>query len=260
MRERLATVTRIAERAGQLLLRHYRSVTAERKGDQSLVTVADREAERLIREELGRAFPGQPLLGEEYGRTGPADDQAWFIDPLDGTTNFVHQIPFWCVAIGWLEEGRAALGVIHNPLLGETWAGAEGVGAWRNGEPLVPWPGRERFSPTDPVVVPTELLGRRLEFGAAVRVRSLGSAQLHFALVAGGSVRAGLWYRDYGWDLIAGIAIGRAAGVIVSTCDGQEPDLSALLDGRPQPWTLCAAPAGTHALLLEVLAAGEVPR
>lgn len=254
MREQLDQVTDIARRAGEILLKHYRQVTADRKADQSLVTIADREAERFIRGELARAFPDDTIIGEEFGRSlGEPGRRQWFVDPLDGTTNYVHRIPCWCVAIGLLEDGIPKLGVIHQPLLRETCRGAEGVGAWVDDRPLAPWAGKQPFGPTDPVMVPTELLCGGLDFGAPVRIRALGSAQLHFALVAAGSARAGLWHQDYGWDLIAGAAICREAGVRVTKLDGAEPDWSQLSAGRPQPWMLCAAPPGTHERLLEVV-------
>ncbi|NUQ01413.1 MAG: hypothetical protein HUU35_16340 [Armatimonadetes bacterium] len=254
MRDRLEAVVEIARQAGEVLLRHYRKVAGERKGDQSLVTIADRESERLIRSALERRFPGETIIGEEFGRTGLSDERVWFIDPLDGTTNFVHRIPFWCVAIGLLEQGRPVLGVIHQPLLRETFHGAEGVGAWREDETLQPWPGREPFSSTDPIFLPPELAGRRLSFGAAVRVRSLGSAQLHLALVAAGSARAGIWLGDYGWDLVAGAAICRAAGARVARLDGSEADLAVLAGGAPQPWPIVAAAPGTLPLFLDAMA------
>ena len=254
MRERLAAAADIARRAGEVLLRHYGHVAGEHKGDQTLVTIADREAERLVRSELGRRFPDDCVIGEEFGRSGTDPDaRAWYVDPLDGTTNFVYGLPLWGVSLGLLDHGRAAVGAIHYPLLRETYYGAEGLGAWRNDEPLRPWPGREPFRTNDPVMVPTEMVAEGLQFGVPVRVRTVGSAALQFAFVASGAARCGLWRGDYGWDLAGGLAICRAAGVQVLTTAGAEPDWSVLVSGQPMPWDLCAAPADTMPLLLAAL-------
>jgi myo-inositol-1(or 4)-monophosphatase len=244
--DRLPIVAAIARRAGAGALAQRKSVTAERKSDQSFVTQADRAVEGLVRDELEAAFPGETILGEEMGRRGMVDaERVWLVDPIDGTTNYVHGIPFWCTAIGLLERGEAVLGAIYHPLLGVLYHGAAGVGAWQNDEPLRVWDERGPFTRTDPIAVSIGLLRRGLRFPAAVRTRNLGSAQLHFALVAAGACRAGLWTGDYAWDLVAGIAIVRAAGGVVRTFGGEEPDLRLLLDGRAQPWGLlaCGAPS-----------------
>ncbi len=259
MRDRLQTVVDIAVQAGDLVSKYWRRVDAEVKSDETVVTVADRESERFIRGALQRAFPGENIVGEEYGLTAAdGSERYWFIDPIDGTNNFVNGLPLWCVAIGLMESGEATLGVIYHPLVRDCFHGAVGLGAWRNETPLTPWADRGPFKSTDPVMVPTELLGVGYDFGAEVRVRALGSAQLHFAYVAAGSARCGFWNHDYAWDLIAGIAICRAAGVEVTCYDGSLPDLSLLRDGRSQPWAICAAPPATMAHLQAVLTrAGE---
>jgi myo-inositol-1(or 4)-monophosphatase len=245
-RARLDTVAAIARRAGALALRHYRAVTPQRKADQSFVTEADRAVEAQVREELAAAFPGDTILGEEMGRRGLASaERVWLIDPIDGTTNFVHQIPFWCVAIGLLENGQASLGVLYQPLSDDLLAGAVGLGAWCGAEPISVWTDRGPFTRTDPVALSAGLARRDLRFPAAVRTRCMGSAQLHFGLVARGSCRAGLWRGDFAWDLVAGIALVRAAGGVVRTFAGEEPDLALLLDGRPQPWGLAACGPGS---------------
>lgn len=254
MRDRLRQVVDIAVQAGDILTRYWRRVEAEVKSDETVVTVADRESERFIRGALQRAFPGENIVGEEFGFTAAdGSDRYWFIDPIDGTNNFVNGMPLWCVAIGLLEAGEATLGVIHHPLVGDCYHGAVGVGAWRNETPLQPWAGSGPFKSTDPVMVPTELLGAGYDFGAAVRIRALGSAQLHFAYVAAGSARCGFWNHDYGWDLVAGIALCRAAGVEVTCYDGGAPDLARLVGGKAQPWALCAAPPATMPHLRQVL-------
>ncbi|MBI2302790.1 MAG: inositol monophosphatase [Armatimonadetes bacterium] len=246
----------IARRAGQMLLDYYGRVTARSKPDESLVSDADQVTERYIREALRAAFPGDRVLGEEYGDSGSdGNGRQWFIDPLDGTTNFLHRIPFWCTAIGLLEGGVARLGVIYQPLLDELYLGGTGLGAWRNADRLGLTPNPEPFTRNDPVALPSLVTGPKLRFGAPYRARMLGSAQLHFALLAAGGLRAGLWRECYGWDLVAGIAICQAAGALVTMCAGEEPELDLLSDGRLQPWAVCASDPGTHPRLLAAVEA-----
>ncbi len=260
MKERLAKTVDIARRAGEVALRHYGQVSGERKGDQSLVTVADREVERLVRGDLARHFPGEVVLGEEFGRGGPADsDWVWFIDPIDGTTNYVHGIPCWCVGIGLMRAGEPVLGVIYQPLLREVCAGAVGLGAWRNDTPCRPWLGRAPLTSTDPVLLPEEVLADGFQLRGEGKLRAMGSALVHFAMVAYGAARAAIWHAgDCGWDLVAGIAICRAAGALVCRYDGSQPDLSVLTTGQPQPYPLCAAAPETMELLVERLAAAGI--
>lgn len=253
----LKEIEEIARRAGRILTDRYRAVSAERKRDQSFVTDADRESEALIREALTARFPEDRVVGEEGGASGPCNAaRVWHVDPLDGTTNYVQRIPLWCVAIGLCEQGEARLGVIYHPLLDEMYAGLVDVGAWRNGERLQLRPLEGPFVRNDPVVLPSLRSAQRLDFRASVRERMLGSAQYHFAMVACGAARAGIWTDCFSWDLMAGVALCRAAGGVVTTTAGELPDLRELSDGRLQPWPLCATDPGTHRRLLAVFEAG----
>lgn len=247
----LDKVTDIARRVGAIALGFYQGdaadMQAEHKSDKSWVTRADRAVEQAVREELERAFPGDSVLGEEMGRHGMLDAQrVWVVDPIDGTTNFVHRMPLWCVAIGLLEAGQPALGVIFQPATGDMFKGAPGLGAWLNGRPITTWNGREPWTRTDPVAFSPHLLRAKLRFPADIRPRSLGSAQLHFAMVACGACRGGLWQGDYLWDLVAGAAIVLGAGGRVTTFSGARPDYTALLDGRANDDGLIAC--GEHGL------------
>ncbi|TVQ39868.1 MAG: inositol monophosphatase family protein [Spirochaetaceae bacterium] len=126
----------IAREAGRLTTQYYRSaITVERKDDDSPVTVADREAEALIRRRLRKRFPDHGVLGEEAGLDGPDSAWRWIIDPIDGTQSFIHGIPLYAqlIALSWNET--PLLGVIHNPVLDETvWAWQDG-GCFYNGKP-----------------------------------------------------------------------------------------------------------------------------
>jgi len=123
-----------AFRAGRHTLAHFQTgVAEERKGDDSPVTVADREAELLIRELLTDAFPDHGVVGEEYGTSRPGASHQWYVDPIDGTKSFIRGVPLYAVLIGLEIEGRVEVGVAHFPALGDTLAAASGLGTRWNG-------------------------------------------------------------------------------------------------------------------------------
>ncbi len=120
--------------AGEVALRYYRGgFDVVIKDDRTPVTQADREAEQLIVERLGRVFPDCGFLGEEFGDSGPKD-RRFIIDPIDGTKNFVRGIPVWATLLALEEGGEVTAGVVHNPALGEMFWARRGGGAFRNGE------------------------------------------------------------------------------------------------------------------------------
>jgi len=129
--EILETARDVARAAGELILPLYQHVEAELKADGSHVTAADRRAEELIRDRLGRHFPDATILGEEFGgeRRPVAGDQ-WVVDPIDGTTPFVLGLPLFGVLLGLLRDGEPVVGVAHFPALGETLWAASGSGCW----------------------------------------------------------------------------------------------------------------------------------
>lgn len=138
----LATAVAAAEEAGGVIRRYFggNQLGLERKGDGSPVTRADREAEAVIRARLGSAPAGAlDVLGEEEGLSGPGTRWRWVVDPIDGTRSFVRGIPLCGPLIGLEDtaDGRALLGVVHLPMLGITYAGGPGLGATRNGQPLL---------------------------------------------------------------------------------------------------------------------------
>lgn len=133
-RDLLAFATEVAWRAGRLTLAHFQTgIVADSKPDDSPVTVADRNAEQLIRELITARFPHDGLLGEEAGETGGGADRRWLIDPIDGTRSFVRGVPFYGVMLALEEEGDIVLGVLHFPALDETVCAARGAGCWWNG-------------------------------------------------------------------------------------------------------------------------------
>ena len=146
MAEFVAKAEEIARDAGALLREFYaRGVAAEYKGDVDLVTEADRSSEKLISERLRAAFPSHGIFGEEGTRQALDSEYRWYIDPLDGTTNFAHGFPVFCVVLGCEhrrpglaenQDGEMVVGVIYDPLRDEMFSTDRGAGATLNGKPM----------------------------------------------------------------------------------------------------------------------------
>jgi histidinol-phosphatase len=132
----LDTAVELTRQAGEFTLQHFRTDLAiDRKGDGSPVTVADRGAERLLREELGQRFPDDGIFGEEEDEKPGTSGRRWIIDPIDGTKAFTHGVPLYTNLLALEDDDGVAIGVINVPALGQTvWAG-RGLGCFDNGEP-----------------------------------------------------------------------------------------------------------------------------
>ncbi len=130
-------VEAIAREAGALLLHYFHQrVKIEYKGDVDLVTVADRSSEKLIVERVRAAWPEHDIVGEEGTRQETGAEYRWYIDPLDGTTNFAHGYPVFCVSMGLEHRGEMVAGVLYDPTRDELFAAEKGKGAFLNGEPI----------------------------------------------------------------------------------------------------------------------------
>jgi myo-inositol-1(or 4)-monophosphatase len=201
------------------------------KGPANFVTAADRRAEEILRAELAKARPGYGFLGEEGGRQEGADKtHCWIVDPLDGTTNFLHSIPQFAISIALEREGTIVAGVIYNPATEELFTAERGKGAFLNDKRLRV-AARKRLA--DAVIAcGLPHLGRgdlalfRKEFAAVQEkvagLRRFGSAALDLAWVAAGRLD-GYWERDLSpWDTAAGIIMVREAGGFVTDIEGRD--------------------------------------
>ncbi|WP_035518176.1 inositol monophosphatase family protein [Pseudohaliea rubra] len=223
--EDLALALRLAREAGELLLAHWAeraSLTVTAKGAGDFVSEADREAEAWLRRGFACARPDDGWLGEETGAAA-GGARRWIVDPLDGTTNFLHGLGHWAVSVALEEEGALSLGVVHDPLRGETFAATRGCGATLNGSPIAVAAGG---------VMASALFGTGIPFGdmphiddhaadlarlmpACAGVRRLGAAALDLAYVAAGRLD-GFWERRLQpWDIAAGLVLLREAGARV---------------------------------------------
>jgi myo-inositol-1(or 4)-monophosphatase len=245
----------IAIEAGAILREGYgRAHRPERKGRIDLVTDYDRRSEALLLERVRERYPDHAILAEESGASGAARGFRWVIDPLDGTTNFAHNYPFFCVSIGIEREGELIAGVVHDPVRGETFAAALGAGATLDGRPIhvtdvaavedallvtgFHYSIRERPEPT--LTLFREFLMR------AQGVRRDGSAALNLCYLACGRFD-GFWEaRLSPWDMAAGVLIVREAGGVVTRFSGD----TFHLDGRQ----ILAANRLLHAAMRSVVA------
>ena len=220
-----------AHRAGDLLLRQFRQPQAIRKkGLKDLVTQADLDAENLIVGTIRQAFPEHEFLGEEGHTAREGADHVWVIDPLDGTRNYAQGIPFFCVSIALTVKGKTVLGVIFDPLHGETFAAESGSGAYVNGqgiafakkvrlEEAVVYAG---FPPaqshSDPGIA-SHILARL--YPTVAVMRNMGSAALSLAYVACGRVDIAYHDRLSVWDMLAGVLLIEEAGGMATDFGGQ---------------------------------------
>lgn len=126
----------IAREAGEITLKHFRNLNhVDRKADGSVVTIADREAEKFLRDSIESKFPDDAILGEEYGEKDGTSGRRWVLDPIDGTYSFVHGVPFYGVLIGVEEENEPCVGVINIPASNEIVYAAKGLGCCFNDQP-----------------------------------------------------------------------------------------------------------------------------
>jgi len=240
----LPTMSAIAREAGALLLSYFdRHIKIEYKGDADLVTAADRASEALIRERIGSLWPGHDVLGEEQGLTDRRSEYRWYIDPLDGTTNFAHGYPVFCVSMG-LEylapeqrtegkPGTRIAAVIYDPTRDELFSAVLGHGAHLNGKAI-------HVSQT--AMLKDSLLATgfpshkrhknpNIHFYHQITlhthgVRRAGSAALDLCNVASGRYD-GFWEFNLNpWDTAAGVLIVQEAGGTVTRFDGSPFEVS----------------------------------
>lgn len=254
----LALATRAASRAAAFLRAVPVPDDPSRwtvKGRSDFVTEVDREAEGLVREELATGSPA-PVVGEELSPDQRPTGLHWIVDPLDGTTNFLHRYPAWAVSIAAVEGDEVLAGVIHRPSDDRVCTTAQGHGAWEDGRPLrvssVEDPRFALIGTGFPFKHPEALEEYQRQFAAVLLatsgVRRAGSAALDLADVAAGRFD-GFWELHLApWDMAAGLLLIREAGGIVTDRDG--------MDRRPGHGAVVAGNPTIHRWLLETLRTG----
>lgn len=231
-------MVKAARRAGRSLKRdlgEIENLQVSLKGPANFVSNADRRAEQMLYEDLTKARPGYGFLGEEGGtREGTDKSNTWIVDPLDGTTNFLHGIPQFAISIGLQREGVIVAGVIYNPGNDELYIAERGKGAFLNDQRLRV-AGRKKL---DECVIACGLphIGRgdleqsRREMTEMQQrvagLRRFGAASLDLAFVAAGRLD-GYWERNLQpWDIAAGLIMVREAGGVVSGIEGGDTALA----------------------------------
>ena len=218
---RFAALQDIDRDAGDYALDYFRSpsrIKITAKGLQDLVSQVDRETEKRITKAIMEQFPGDGLLGEEYGQISGKTKYLWVVDPIDGTACFVAGIPDWSVSIGLVAGGEIVAGAVYHPCAGEMFAGRPGHGATLNGTPIGTSDVRSikdgmlgfGFSHRTDTTPISHFLEPYLAAGGML-FRN-GSGALMLAYVASGRL-IGYYEADINaWDCVAGIALVRAAG------------------------------------------------
>ena len=253
----LNVMTAAARKAARPLVRDFgelENLQISMKGPADFVTSADKRTERILIEELSKARPGYGFLAEEGGAVEGKDATHRFIvDPIDGTTNFMHGVPHFAISIGLEREGQLVAGVIYNPVTDDLFTAEKGHGAYLNNRRLrvagrkelppsliatgLPWLGRDGAARA---VAETAAV-----LGATSGIRRFGAASLDMAWVAAGRFD-GYWERGLQpWDVAAGIVIVREAGGMVSDLNGGQE----MLTGG----AILAANENLHPLLLKLL-------
>jgi myo-inositol-1(or 4)-monophosphatase len=228
----LNVMTAAARKAGRSLKRDFGEVEhlqVSLKGPANFVTAADRRTEEILGAELTKARPGYGFLGEEGGRRAGEDkSHCWIVDPLDGTTNFLHGIPQFAISIGLEREGVIVAGVIYNPVIDEMFTAERGKGAFLNDQRLRVAARRRMNEAVVACGLPHFGRGDLAIFNREFAVvqervaglRRFGAAALDLAWVAAGRFDA-YWERDLSpWDMAAGILMVREAGGFATDLDG----------------------------------------
>lgn len=225
----ITVMSRAAEKAARSLLRDFNEVEKLQvsiKGPGDFVSAADRRAEEIIREELSKAKPDWGFLMEESGEHAGKINSRFIVDPLDGTTNFLHGLPHWCISIAAEENGKITAGLVFDPVKDEMFYAVKGSGAWMRGNKRLRVSGRKDLSMCSIASNDTFFNQRTATIQArAAAVRSMGATALDLAYVAagrfdgyfGGTPKQG----PSPWDMAAGQLIVKEAGGFVTEIDGK---------------------------------------
>ncbi|WP_026608218.1 inositol monophosphatase family protein [Methylocapsa acidiphila] len=253
-------MTAAALKAGRGLKRDFGEVEnlqVSVKGPGDFVSAADKKAEKILQEELAKARPGYGFVLEESGEIEGSDkSHTWFIDPLDGTTNFLHGLPIFAISIGLAREGQIVAGLVYNPATDDMFVAEKGQGAYYNNRRLrvaarkdmadtligcgVPHLGKAKEHPRFKAEL-AEVMAR------AGNIRRLGAAALDLCFVAAGNYD-GFWERNLQpWDMAAGIIMIREAGGFVTDADGGHDMLA--------KGSICAGNDAIHRALLGLIRA-----
>jgi myo-inositol-1(or 4)-monophosphatase len=255
MQPTLNDIREIASKAGEILKAGFgQAHQIEFKGEIDLVTEIDHQSEKYILGELGKRFPRHQVFSEESGEHAGSAENVWYIDPLDGTLNYSHGLPIFCVSMAYAYSGELELAVVYDPIANEMFTAQCGQGANLNGKPIHPSGTSELKSsllvtgfPYDAWTNPINNFSEFQSFSKRTQgVRRLGSAALDLCYVASGRLD-GFWeIRLNAWDVAAGALIAQEAGATVTNIHGTPDFIS-------KPQSVLAANPVLHTKMLEIL-------
>lgn len=254
MQPSLEFLMEIGRQAGEILREGYgKEHQVEYKGPIDLVTEIDKHSEKFLVERILGQFPDHMIVAEEGGLTDGQKDNLWYIDPVDGTSNYAKGLPMFCVSIAYAAEGKMKLAAAYDPLRDEMFTAEKGMGAWMNGHPI-------HVSDVDDLTTSMLVTGfpydmdqkeNNIEYfihfvRKAHTVRRLGSAVLDQTYVAMGRLD-GYWESGLSaWDIAAGTLIIEEAGGKVTTLTGAP-------DYMKPPYDIIAANPKLHRIMLDEL-------
>jgi myo-inositol-1(or 4)-monophosphatase len=248
-----------ARRGGAVLHEWQRRFQVREKGRFDLVTDADVASQQVIRDYFRHRYPEHHFLGEEEkaesARPGPAAPPTWIVDPLDGTTNYVHDFPMYCVSVGLQVAGELVVGAIYDPARQEMFAAARGLGAWLGERRLQTSTVQRLEEALLATGFPPDLRGQDQQLDwwrhLAQRAQSLrrtGSTALNLAYLAAGRFD-GYWaFDNHPWDVAGGVVLVREAGGVITNIDGSAYD--------PYTADALASNGPLHPILVEMFRGG----
>jgi myo-inositol-1(or 4)-monophosphatase len=255
MRPSLSELERLAREAGAILRAAYsKEHQVKYKGVIDLVTEVDHESEAVLLGEIQGKYPDHHIFAEESGIIQGNDEHIWYVDPLDGTVNYAHHIPIFCVSIAYAYHGEIVLGAVYEPLRDEMFAAERGKGARLNGKSIHASTVTELQKsllvtgfPYDAWNTRQDNFANFVHFGKLTQgVRRLGSAALDLCYVAAGRFD-GFWEMSLNpWDVAAGGLIAEEAGAEVTNVYGEKDYIS-------PPQSVIAAAPGIHARIVQEL-------
>src|SRR5215510_8008812 len=255
MQPTLSYVENLARQAGAILRAGYeKDHQVSYKGVIDLVTEVDHQSEKYLLGEVQRDFPDHHIFSEETGTIQGNDQHIWYIDPLDGTVNYAHHIPMFCVSIAYASHSELTLGAVYDPMRDEMFLAERGMGASLNGRILGVSSAAELQKsllatgfPYNTWDTSQDNFANFVKFGKLTQgVRRLGSAALDLCYVAAGRFD-GFWEMSlHAWDVAAGGLISEEAGARVTNVAGQPDYIS-------PPQSVVASTPGIHARILEEL-------
>lgn len=229
IKEAKVLAIKIAKQSGKILLKHYGKVKfVKSKDNQSYVSNVDLESEKYIISSIRKKFPDHEIISEEAGKLNKISDYTWFIDPLDGTHNYISNIPMFGVSIGLAHKGKVILGVINLPYFNELYVAEKRKGSFLNGKRLKVSNKKDlkksfiltelvlRYKPEEKIRVLKKLEGNVYD------IRALGSAVYGYTNLAKGNVEAYMTIYTYSWDVAAGALIVEEAGGKVTDFNGNK--------------------------------------